>query len=57
MDLAEARNIAAAVEESGNLYTLTYTYAGCPLVEEARHRVARGEFGAIPRIDVHYPQG
>lgn len=57
MDLEGAKSIEAAVRESGRLYALTYTYAGYPLVEEARRRVARGEFGAIRRIDVHYPQG
>jgi len=57
MDRAEADSIAVAVKESGKLYALTYTYAGYPLVEEARRRVARGDFGAIRRIDVTYPQG
>ena len=57
MDLAEAKSIEQAVKESGRLYALTYTYAGYPLVEEARRRVARGDFGVIRRIDVQYPQG
>ena len=57
MDLAEAQSIEAAVQESGRLYALTYTYAGYPLVEEARRRVAEGAFGVIRRVDVHYPQG
>lgn len=57
MDAAEARAIQKAVEASGRLYALTYTYAGYPLVEEARRRVARGDFGKIRRIDVSYPQG
>ena len=57
MNLAEAKSIEQAVKESGRLYALTYTYAGYPLVEEARRRIARGELGAIRRIDVQYPQG
>ena len=57
MDLAETNAIEKAVKESGKLYALTYTYAGYPLVEEARRRVARGDFGKIRRIDVAYPQG
>ncbi len=57
MDLAEAKEIQEAVEASGRLYALTYTYAGYPLVEEARRRVADGAFGKIRRIDVAYPQG
>jgi predicted dehydrogenase len=57
MDLAGAKSIEQAVKDSGKLYALTYTYAGYPLVEEARRRVARGDFGVLRRIDVHYPQG
>jgi predicted dehydrogenase len=57
MDLAEVKSIEQAVEQSGKLYALTYTYAGYPLVEEARRRLARGDFGRIRRIDVNYPQG
>lgn len=57
MDRAEADSIAQAVADSGRLYALTYTYAGYPLVEEARRRVAAGAFGKIRRIDVQYPQG
>ena len=57
MDLEEARTIAAAVERSGRLYGLTFTYSGYPLVEEARVRVARGDFGAIRLVQVEYSQG
>ena len=47
MNLEEALAIEAAVERSGRLYGLAFTYSGYPLVEEARERVARGVFGAI----------
>ena len=57
LDLAESRAIAAAVERSGKLYGLTFTYSGYPLVEEARVRVARGDFGAIRLVQVEYSQG
>ncbi|MCA1196894.1 Gfo/Idh/MocA family oxidoreductase [Sphingomonas sp. R647] len=57
LDLAESRAIAAAVERSGRLYGLTFTYSGYPLVEEARVRVARGDFGAIRLVQVEYSQG
>jgi len=57
LDLAEALAIEAAVARSGRLYGLAFTYSGYPLVEEARARVARGDFGAIRLVQVEYWQG
>lgn len=57
LDLQEAQAIAAAVERSGRLYGLTFTYSGYPLVEEARVRIARGDLGAIRLVQVEYSQG
>jgi predicted dehydrogenase len=57
MNLAEARAIADAARASGQLYALAFTYSGYPMVEEARARVARGDFGAIRLIHVEYVQG
>lgn len=57
LDLKEGEAIAAAVERSGKLYGLTFTYSGYPLVEEARARVARGDLGAIRLVQVEYSQG
>ena len=55
--LAQAQAIADAVRRSGRHYGLAFTYAGYPMVEEARQRVLRGDFGAIRRIEVEYLQG
>jgi predicted dehydrogenase len=57
LDLASARDIAAAVQRSGRHYALAFTYSGYPLVEEARRRVARGDLGAIRLVNVEYSQG
>jgi len=57
MNLAEARAIEAAARRSGKLYGLAFTYSGYPLIEEARLRVARGDFGAIRLVQVEYSQG
>jgi predicted dehydrogenase len=57
LDLAEALAIEAAVARSGKLYGLTFTYSGYPLVEEARVRVARGDFGVIRLVQAEYWQG
>ncbi len=57
LNLDEARAIAAAAERSGRHYALAFTYSGYPLIEEARARVARGDFGAIRLVQVEYSQG
>ncbi|TCP34840.1 Gfo/Idh/MocA family oxidoreductase [Sphingomonas sp. BK235] len=57
LNLEEAKAIAAAVERSGRHYALAFTYSGYPLVEEARARVERGDFGTIRLVQVEYSQG
>lgn len=57
LNLAEARAIDAAVTRSGKLYGLAFTYSGYPLIEEARVRVARGDFGKIRLVQAEYSQG
>ena len=57
LNLEEAQAIAAAAERSGRHYALAFTYSGYPMVEEARARVARGDFGAIRLVQVEYSQG
>jgi len=57
LNLTEALAIEAAVSRSGKLYGLAFTYSGYPLIEEARIRVARGDFGAIRLVQVEYSQG
>lgn len=57
LNLSEARAIAEAVERSGMCYALAFTYSAYPLVEEARLRVARGDFGKIRLVQVSYCQG
>lgn len=57
MSVAEAEAIERAAKASGRLFALAFTYAGYPLVEEARTRVARGDFGAIRLVQAEYLQG
>lgn len=57
LDLDEARLIAQAAARSGRQFGLAFTYSGYPLVEEARARVARGDFGKIRLVQVEYSQG
>ncbi len=57
MSVAEAEAIARSAEASGRQFALAFTYCGYPLVEEARLRVSRGDFGAIRLVQVEYLQG
>ena len=57
MSVAEAQAIADAAQASGRRFALAFTYSGYPLIEEARARVARGDFGAIRLVQVEYLQG
>ena len=56
ISVVEAKAIAAA-KASGCRFGLAFTYSGYPMIEEARVRVARGDFGAIRLVQVEYLQG
>lgn len=56
-NLAEALELRALVQETGQLYGLTHTYTGYPLIKEARERIAAGALGSIRKVIVEYPQG
>jgi predicted dehydrogenase len=56
-DLAQALELRSLVEQTDLLYGLTHTYAGYPLVKEARSRIAAGELGKIRKVSVEYSQG
>lgn len=55
--LAEAKELAALVKQTGLLYGLTHNYTGYPMVRQARHMVRAGDLGIIRRVTVEYPQG
>ncbi|KAI9549294.1 D binding oxidoreductase [Daphnia sinensis] len=56
--LDEAKQLKKKVEETGLLLLLTHTYAGYPMVKQARNMVKMGELGKIKKIVlVEYPQG
>lgn len=57
VNVAEAEAIAEAARRSGRQFALAFTYSGYPLIEEARARVKRGDFGAIRLVQVEYLQG
>lgn len=55
--LEEAKQLQQKVEETGLLLGLTHTYAGYPMVKQAKQMVREGAFGKIRKIWVEYPQG
>jgi len=55
--LEEALRLKEISEKTKRLCCLTHTYAGYPMVKEARYQVAAGHLGAIRKVYVEYPQG
>lgn len=54
--LADARKLAALVQESGRLLILTHNYTGYPMVRQAREMVAAGALGPIRLVHAEYVQ-
>ena len=57
LTLAEAKLLEQKVKETGLYLCLTHTYAGYPMVKQARNMIAENHLGAIRKIMVEYPQG
>jgi predicted dehydrogenase len=55
--LEQAVQLQEKVRETGLPFCLTHTYAGYPMVKQARQMVKEGAFGKIRKIYVEYPQG
>lgn len=57
VSLEEAKTLQDIVKKTGRTLALTHTYAGYPLVKQARAMVGENHFGKIRKIVVEYPQG
>ena len=57
ISLQQALRLKQIVTDTGNLYGLTHTYNGYPMVQEAKYRVAQGQLGSVRKIVVEYSQG
>ncbi len=55
--LDEAKQLQKKVAETGLLLCLTHTYAGYPMVKQAKAMVQAGVFGKVRKVWVEYPQG
>jgi predicted dehydrogenase len=56
-DLAQAEELAKAVQKSGVVFAVTHNYTGYPLVRQARAMVQAGELGEINAVRASYIQG
>jgi len=56
-NLAQAKDLAGIVKQTGRLFALTHNYTGYPMVKEARELARSGKLGNIRKIVVEYPQG
>jgi len=54
--LADAQQLARLVEETGQVFAVTYNYTGYPLVRQAREMVRAGVLGDIRIVRVDYLQ-
>jgi len=57
LSLEECKRLKQQLTQTELLFGLTHTYAGYPMVKEAKARVAAGEIGSIYKIVVEYTQG
>lgn len=57
LNLAEAKELARIVEETGLLFCLTHNYTGYPMVKEAKAMIKAGKLGKVRKVIVEYPQG
>jgi predicted dehydrogenase len=54
--LQEALDLAEVLKTSSQLYGLTHTYSGYPLIKQAKHLIATGVLGKIKKVVVEYSQ-
>lgn len=57
LSLEEAKSLKEKAEETGLMICLTHTYAGYPMVKQAKQMIKDGALGKIRKICVAYPQG
>ena len=55
--LDEAKQLSEKVKETGLILLLTHTYAGYPMVKQAKQMIKDGTLGKVRKIWVEYPQG
>ena len=54
--VADAEDLVAAVQKSGQIFALTHNYTGYPMIRQARAMVADGALGKIRLVEAEYAQ-
>ncbi len=57
LNLQEAKDLKAIIDQTGLMYVLTHNYTGYPMVKEAKYLVDSGAIGEVRKVIVEYPQG
>ena len=57
LNLEQAKQLHAKVQETGLRLCLTHTYSGYPMVKQAKAMVKNGDLGKLRKVWVEYPQG
>ena len=55
--LDEAVSLESVAAQSKNIFAMTYTYTGYPMVRQMRERILAGEIGTVRTLSVDYRQG
>ncbi len=57
MTYQEALELQSIQQKNKNIFALTHTYTGYPMVRQMKAMIANDEIGAIQKVDVQYYQG
>lgn len=57
LNYQEAKELYSIVKDSDQLFLLTHTYSGYPMIKQAKQMIANGEIGKVRKVYVEYPQG
>lgn len=57
LNYQEAKELYQIVDKSEQLFLLTHTYSGYPMIKQAKQMIANGEIGKVRKVYVEYPQG
>ena len=57
MNLEEALELQAIQEKNNNIFALTHTYTGYPMIRQMKTMIAEGAIGEVQKVDGQYYQG
>ncbi|MCW5519088.1 Gfo/Idh/MocA family oxidoreductase [Aureitalea sp. L0-47] len=57
MNLEEALELEAIQQKNNNIFALTHTYTGYPMIRQMKKMIAEGAIGEVQKVDGQYYQG